>query len=223
MAGKDNLNPTKSPALPFAPVQYDRGYQDTNNNVLRQYFNTLDNVTNSLLNSAGGRFLTFPHIAAQDSTDQYATGDNVATKVRWNTLDSGLAFTLNPNNSATPEFRGVYKIDYSLQVFNTAPQIHEIYVWLRLNGDNIAGTGHVFSVPERHGGVDGSVVVTASETILVSQIDEISLFWATDKAATSGGVTGVYLHAAPAQTTPFVMPSIPSVTGTFTFVSGVVP
>lgn len=34
---------TKAPALPFAPVQYDRGYQDSLNNILRQYFNTLDN------------------------------------------------------------------------------------------------------------------------------------------------------------------------------------
>lgn len=217
------LDPTKAAALPFAPVQYERQYHDTLNNILRQYFNTLDNVTQQLLSSAGGHFLTLPHIAAQDTTDQYATGDNTPTKVLWDTLDSGLAFTLNPNSTATPDYRGVYKVDFTLQVFNTASQIHEVYVWLRQNGTDVVGSGRVFSVPESHGGVAGALVAYSSITFEVTQLDEISLYWATDKAATSGGVTGVYLHASPAQTSPFAMPSIPSAIGSFTFVSGVAP
>ena len=222
MAGKDRLDPTKAPALPFAPVQYERGYTDTTHNILRQYFNTLDNVTTQLLGNAGGRFLSFPHIAAQDTTDQYATGDNIPTKVLWNTLDSGLAFTLNPNSTATPDYRGIYKIDYSLQVYNTASQIHDIYVWLRLNGTDVVGSGSHFSVPQRHGGVDGALVAYSSVTFEVAQLDQISLYWATDKAATSGGVTGLYLHESPARTVPFAMPSIPSALGSIVFVSGIV-
>lgn len=222
MAGKDRLDPTKAPAIPFAPVQYDRGYSDTTHNILRQYFNTLDNTTSQLLANAGGRFLSFPHIAAQDTTDQYATGDNIPTKVLWNTLDSGLAFTLNPNSTATPDHTGIYKIDYSLQVYNTATQIHDIYVWVRLNGTDVVGSASHFSVPNRHGGVDGAIVAYSSVVITVSQIDQISLYWATDLAATSGGVAGVYLHADGAQTVPFARPSIPSALGSFTFVSGVV-
>ena len=35
---------TRSPALPLAPVEYDRQYQDTLNNILRQYFAQLDNA-----------------------------------------------------------------------------------------------------------------------------------------------------------------------------------
>lgn len=222
MAGKDRLDSTKAPALPFAPVQYERGYTDTTHNILRQYFNTLDNVTTQLLGNAGGRFLSFPHIAAQDTTDQYATGDNIPTKVLWNTLDSGLAFTLNPNSTATPDYRGIYKIDYSLQVYNTASQIHDIYVWLRLNGTDVVGSGSHFSVPQRHGGVDGALVAYSSVTFEVAQLDQISLYWATDKAATSGGVTGLYLHESPARTVPFAMPSIPSALGSIVFVSGIV-
>jgi hypothetical protein len=34
---------TKSPALPLAPVEYDRAYADTVHNILRQYFAQLDN------------------------------------------------------------------------------------------------------------------------------------------------------------------------------------
>jgi hypothetical protein len=227
MAGRDKLDVTKAPALPFAPVQYDRSYSDTTHNILRQYFNTLDNVTGQLLSNAGGHFLTFPHIAAQDSTDQYATATNVATKVLWTALDSQLGFTLNPNSTATPTYSGVYKIDYSLQVFNTASQIHELYVWLQVNGVNVPGSTSIFSVPERHGGVDGAMVAYSSVTFLMTGGDEVALYWATNQAATSGGGTGVYLHESPAQTigTPpntASLPSTPSAIGSIVFVSGVV-
>lgn len=222
MAGRDKLDFTKAPALPFAPVQYDRGAVDTTHNILRQYFNTLDNVTGQLLSNGGGRFLSFPHISAQDSTDQYATATDTATKVLWDTLDSGLGFTLNPNSTATPDSTGVYKIDYSLQVFNTDSQIHEAYVWLEVDGVNVPGSGSVFSVPNSHGGVDGALVAYSSVTFTVTGGEDIALYWATNLAATSGGGTGVYLHASPAQVSPFAMPSIPSAMGSIVFVSGVV-
>jgi len=46
------LNRTKSPALPLAPVAYERAYVDSVHNILRQYFNTLDNFIGQLtLNS----------------------------------------------------------------------------------------------------------------------------------------------------------------------------
>lgn len=222
MAGRDKLDFTKAPALPFAPVQYDRGAVDTTHNILRQYFNTLDNVTGQLLSNGGGRFLSFPHISAQDTTDQYATATDTATKVLWDTLDSGLGFTLNPNSTATPDSTGVYKIDYSLQVFNTDSQIHEAYVWLEVDGVNVPGSGSVFSVPNSHGGVDGALVAYSSVTFTVTGGEDIALYWATNLAATSGGGTGVYLHASPAQVSPFAMPSIPSAMGSIVFVSGVV-
>lgn len=222
MAGRDKLDVTKAPALPFAPVQYDRPYIDTTHNILRQYFNTLDNVTGQLLSNAGGHYLTFPHIAAQDTTDQYATADDTPTKVLWNTLDSGLGFTLNVNSTATPEYTGVYKIDYSLQFFNTDSQIHDAYVWLRIDNVDVPGSASIFSIPNRHGGVDGALVGYSSVTFNVTGGEEVALWWATSLAATSGGVNGVYLHHQNAQTSPFALPVVPSAIGSIVFVSGVV-
>jgi hypothetical protein len=42
------LSRTRAPSLPFAPNEYDRTYQDALNNILRQYFNTLDNLIGQL-------------------------------------------------------------------------------------------------------------------------------------------------------------------------------
>lgn len=43
-----SLTTVKSPTMPFAPVQYDRAYQDTVNNILRQYFNQIDALVSQL-------------------------------------------------------------------------------------------------------------------------------------------------------------------------------
>jgi hypothetical protein len=50
------LTRTRAPALPFAPVQYDRVYQDSLNNILRQYFNTLDNFIAQLMANSDAAF-----------------------------------------------------------------------------------------------------------------------------------------------------------------------
>ena len=64
------LVPPKAPNLPIGPVDYEQRYQDQLNNVLRLYFNQLDNVMQSLLNTnTGGRFIQFPYGAFhQDGT-----------------------------------------------------------------------------------------------------------------------------------------------------------
>lgn len=214
------LNRTKAPALPFAPVDYDRAYLDQLNNILRQYFNTLDNFVGQLtIATDGGGLPLMPHIAAQDGTDQYAV-TNTATKVLWSTLDSGFGFTLNIDSTATPTYTGVYKIDYSLQFFNTDSQIHDAFVWLQVDGVDVPGSASIFSVPNRHGSVDGALVAYSSITFSVDAGEDVALYWATNSAATSGGGTGVYMHASPAQTSPFNMPSIPSAIGSIVLVSG---
>jgi hypothetical protein len=222
MAGKEKLDFTKAPALPYAPVQYDRAYQDTSNNILRQYFNSIDNVTGQLLSNGGGRYLSFPHIAAQDTTNQYAV-TNTATKVLWNTLDSGLDFTLNLDSTATATHTGIYKIDYSLQFANNDNALQYVYVWLQVGGVNVVGSGSKFAVPARKSvGSDGYLVAYSSVTFEMTAGQSMALYWATSQAYVVSPLTnGVYMEAYAAQTSPFAMPSIPSAIGSIVFVSGV--
>lgn len=55
---------TKAPLLPFAPVQYDRGYQDSLNNILRQYFVTIDNFAAQFCLSGVYTVATLPGAAS---------------------------------------------------------------------------------------------------------------------------------------------------------------
>jgi len=74
------LTPTKAPALPFAPVEYDRTYQDTLNNILRQYFNTVDNYTGQLILGSVYAFADLPTAAnAGVGARAFVTDSSVST------------------------------------------------------------------------------------------------------------------------------------------------
>jgi hypothetical protein len=176
------------------------------------------------VNGSGGE-LSFPHIAASDSTDQVATGNDTPTVVKWNTLDSGLGWTLNSPGSATAGYSGVYTIRYSLQFVNTANAIHDATVWLKVNSADLANSATAFSVPARKSALVPSYVAGYSEvTFEIESGDEIELYWATDLAGNPTTPTdGVYIYHDDAWTVaggdPYDRPAIPSAIGSITFVS----
>ena len=218
------INPAV-PNLPLGPEQYERRYQDQFTNILRLYFNQLRNALGELFTTNGGRFLSFPHVAASYNDDQYATAANTPTIVKWNTFDSGSGFTLNADNTATAQFSGIYKITYSLQFANTDNAAHDAIVWLRVNGgasaNDVTNSTTIFTVPARKSAGIPSYVCGYSEVVFaLNGGDTVGLWWGTDQAATSGGATGLYILHEPAQTTPMAYPATPSAIGSITFVSG---
>lgn len=214
------LIPSKAPNLPISPVEFTQQYQDQVLNALRLYFNQVDNFSNSIATDTGGKYLRFPYIAAGDSTAQYATGNNTPTIVTWNTLFEGNAFDLNTDSTATAQQSGIYKITYSLQFANTDNTIRDAVVWLRVNGTDVASSSTIFTLPARKSAGVPSYVCGYSEVVFeLNAGDKVGLWWGTDLAATSGGVTGVYIFAQAAQTSPMAYPATPSAIGSITFVS----
>jgi hypothetical protein len=177
---------------------------------------------NASLFTGSGREINFPHIAASDSTDQYATATNTPTIVKWDTLAEAAGFTLNVNNTATATYSGVYKIDYSLQFANTANAAHDVYVWLQVNGNDVAKSTSSFTLPARKSaGVPSFLVAYSSITFNVNAGDDIGLWWATDQAySTTGPVDGVYMEYIPAASAPpYARPAAPSAIGSIVYVS----
>ncbi len=214
------VNP-RAPALPLAEPVYTRDFKNRYSNILRLYFNQLDSLLQGLLGTDGGQYLQNPHIAAQNTEDQYATADNTPTLVLWSVLDSASGFTLDPSGYAKADQGGVYKIDYSLQFANTDNASHDVYVWLQLNGSVVPGSSSRFTIPARKSaGVYGYIVGYSSVTFEIAKDDEIRLWWATEKAYNlTGPVDGVYMEALAAQTLPYVRPANPSAIGSIVFVS----
>jgi len=227
----------QAPALPVPPVEYDQRYHTDLIRILRLYFNQLDSLTPNQANSYradyfyGGEFVgygqnvVFPHIAASDSTDQIATGNNTATQVKFNTLASEYGWTLNPPGSATATYAGVYKVTFRLQFVNTSNAIHYVTFWLEVNNINVDNSTTIFTIPARKSaspGEEGFLAAYSESTFIVNAGDTISLYWATDLAGNpTTPTTGVYMLHDSAQNSPFVRPAIPSASGSITFLSSI--
>lgn len=221
MAIYNRLRGSKAPNLPVGPVEYAQRYQDQFNNVLRLYFNEIDNITGALLGDNPGDLFNFPCIAASDSTDQIATGDNIPTVVAWNTLEVGYGWTLNAPGSATAQYAGIYKITYSLQFANTANAAYDATVWLKVNGVNVANSATNFSLPARKSAGVPSYVCGYSEAAFdMNAGDTVELYWATELAGDpDNAIDGVYIYHDGAQTSPYSRPAIPSAIGSITYLS----
>ena len=216
-----------APALPLPPQNYSVLSATDQIRVLRLYFNLLDQYLNALNDVINGGTTTggisLPHIAASDSTDQVAGGNNTATAVKWNTLTSGYLWELNSPGSATALVAGVYTIRYSLQFINTANAVHFATTWLKINNVDAPNSASKFYIPARKSasaGEEGYLLAYSEATFEVAVGDEIELYWATDLAGNPTTPTnGVYLFHDTAQVSPFARPAIPSAIGSIVWVS----
>lgn len=211
MAGKDKLDFTKAPALPFAPVQYDRPYHDGLNNILRQYFNTVDNLTGQLLGASGGRYLQMPYGSFQSSVTQTTTA-NTPVAFTFDTIDAQNDVSVVSNSRVTVAHPGVYNMQFSAQAQNTDTQDQDVSTWLRINGADLPGSNGLVAVPSKHGSVNGHAIYGWNYVVPLQADDYLELVWAPDS-------TLVTIPAYPAQSSPYVRPATASIIITLTFVS----
>lgn len=214
----NRLLPQSPPRLPSAPIQYDKQFHDMHSDVLRLYFNQLNNAVSTLLGPLGGRFLNNPYGAFQRNTNLLFAAANTAYIIPLDTTDAANGMYFLPGDGIHVEQDGVYNYQFSIQLVNSDSQAHAAYVWLRQNGVDLVGTGSKYDVPSKHGSSDGYLIATCNFYVSMNAGDYIELWFAAN--AVEGAATdGIYLEAYPAQTTPFPRPSIPSVVATLTFVS----
>ena len=182
------INRTKAPALPFAPVEYDRQYADTLNNILRQYFNTLDGFVGSILNTHGTSYLSAPYGAFQDNTTQTLVA-NIPTAMTFDTIDYANGVSVVSNSRITVEHAGLYNIQWSGQFVNTDNAIHDISVWLRKDGAglgvDIPGSRGVISVPARKSasaGDEGKIIAGWNYFVELQADEFVEIWWTTNSA-----------------------------------------
>lgn len=224
MTSKNRIITPAPPNLPLATEEYERRYQDQFTNILRLYFNQLQNAFSELFGPDGGKYIAFPHIAASDNAVQYATAANTPTIVQWSSLDAGTGFKLNSDSTATAQVPGIYKITYSLQFANNDNAAHDAFVWLRIDGssssNDVPNSTTVFTVQPRKSAGTPNYVCGYSEVVFtLREGNTVGLWWGTEQAATSGGATGIYIDYEAAQTSPMAYPAVPSAIGSITFVS----
>jgi len=205
------LLPPKAPNLPIGPVNYAQDYINQLLNVLRLYFNQLDNM-GAILAGQGGAFLNNPYGAFTSFVDQTTTA-NTATLMTLDTTDfsNGVSISSSKITVVNP---GIYNLQFSAQFQNTDNQIQDISIWLKQNGTDIAGSTGLVSIPARKSasaGEEAHQITGWNYYISMNAGDYIEIYWSTTLAS-------VTIQTYAASTGP-VRPSTASVVATLSFVS----
>lgn len=212
---RTKLGRTYAPRLPVPPKDWDEVYQNQLNNALRLYFERLDNIFVSLLDSAGGKFLSFPYGAFSSYSDQPTTA-NTATVMTFDTTDFANSVSVVGTNKIQVTNPGIYNLQWSGQFVNTDSQLQDVSIWLKQgNGagaaTDVAGSTGFISVPNKHGAVNGHSIAGWNYFVSMQADDYVQLWWAPTNAA-------VTLEHLPVQVLPD-RPTTASLIATLSFVS----
>jgi hypothetical protein len=189
-----------APNLPVAPNQYERRYQDQLTNVLRLFFNLVSNSFNA----------PKPHGSFYDTTTQTNPVPGAVNLMKFDSIyDSGeTQFSVNKDtNRVYVAETAVYNIQFSAQLDKTGGGASDVFIWLRLNGNNVAHSATKMVID----GPNNELVAAWNWVITLADGDYIELAWQSPDA-------NVILLAAPASGN---IPQIPSVILTVTWVSNV--
>lgn len=189
-----------APNLPVAPNQYERRYQDQLTNVLRLFFNLVSNSFNA----------PKPHGSFYDTTTQTNPVAGAVNLMKFDSVyNSGeTQFSVNKDtNRVYVAETAVYNIQFSAQLDKTGGGASDVFIWLRLNGNNVAHSATKMVVD----GPNNELVAAWNWVITLADGDYIELAWQSPDA-------NVILLAAPASGN---IPQIPSVILTVTWVSNV--
>ena len=197
------LNRVVAPRLPAATEQYDANYINQLNNVLRLYFNQVDNILGQL------RTLSVPYGAFSSDQDQTATA-NTATLMTLNTTDFSNGVSI-ASSKITVTTAGIYNLQFSTQFQNTDTAFQDVYIWLQQNGVDITGSTGFVSIPNRHAGMDGHTIVGWNYFLSMEANDYVEIYWSVPN-------TAVNIQHIAASGTP-TKPSTQSVVATMSFVS----
>jgi hypothetical protein len=153
----------------------------------------------------------FPYGAFQDTTDQSLATITATGNITLNTTDYSLGTSLVDGYKVKVDYSGLYNVQFSIQFVNADNAIQDIDIWFRKNNSDIAGSNSKFSVPNRHGSVNGHLIAALNFNIELAKDDYVSLAWATSSVL----VTVEHLAA---QTTP-TRPATPSAIVTIQYLS----
>jgi hypothetical protein len=210
----------RAPALPVSPTEYERVQQDQFQNVLRLYFNRLDNYLASLSTAggAGGSQLYFPY-GAFSSTQTQTAASNTATAFTFNTTDFADGFSIVSSSRITPTYAALYNLQFSVQLQSLSTATEDVFVWFRkytastTTLADISTSNSVIGLLARKGAGDPNHGVFGwNYFISLAAGDYVQIMWST----TNGTDVSVPYYAA--GTSP-VKPATPSVIVTMSFVS----
>ena len=206
----NRYRPVVQPRLPAAPTEYNPQFIEQYSNILRLYFNQLDNLTGVLLGESGGRYIRFPYGAFSSNQDQTATA-NTATLMTLNTTDFSNDVSI-ATSKITVVNAGIYNLQFSVQLENSNNAPQDVFIWLKQNGTDIVGsTGKVGMPARKNPGDPSHSIVGWNYFLSMAASDYVEIYWSTTSVDVS-----IQFYAASGSPTK---PATQSVVATMSFVS----
>jgi hypothetical protein len=140
--------------------------------------------------------------AWHSTATQTAAAANTAYAMTVDTTDYTNGCSVASSSRFTAASAGLYNVQFSAQFTSTDTSIHEVSIWLRKNGTDVAATNSMISVPSRHSGIDGHILPAWNFFIQLSASDYVELMWSTS-------TTNISIEATGTQTSP-TRPATPS-------------
>lgn len=140
------LTLSRPPFLPVAPQDYERRFHDQHSDVLRLYFNQLDNALAAVLGRNGGQFVDCPNGVFFNTAEQTFAVINTAYPVVFNQTYLNNAVSLTDSSQITASIGGVYNIQYSGQFVTSSASAKTAYVWIRRNGTDIGYSTRAYTL-----------------------------------------------------------------------------
>ena len=115
--------------------------------------------------------------AWSDAADQ--TGSTTAgTAMTYDTQDVSDSVTLVDNSKITVPNTGIYDLQFSAQFRNTDNTQHEVVVWIKVNGSDLANSATRVTVPSRKSASIYGYMVAAWNIFLdLNSTDYVEIFW----------------------------------------------
>jgi hypothetical protein len=154
-----------------------------------------------------------PYGAFQDSTDQTAANTTTAYPITFNTTDFSNGVTLSNSSRLNVKNAGLYNLQFSIQLKNTTNDSHDVDIWFRKNGTNIANSNSRFHPPARKSSGDPSHIIAALNFFIdMAANDYVEIVWRTADV-------GVSIEHYGTSTSP-TRPAVPSVIATMNLIGG---
>lgn len=141
------LDSPAAPALALAPMEYSAFFQDQYSNILRLYFNRLQNITQNVLGPNGGRYIDCPNGLFFNTADQTFAVTNTAYPVVFNAtyLNNAVALQTGSTSRIEVTIGGIYNFQYSGQVKTSSASDKNLYLWIARNGIDIGYSTHAWT------------------------------------------------------------------------------
>lgn len=187
-----------NPSLPVAPVSYEQRYQDQYSNVMRLYLNQVSNAVNA----------PRPYGSFYSNIDQPNPVSNAVNLMTYNQTVDFFNVSIGAINSRVyVAEEAIYNIQFSAQLDKSGGSASAVYIWLRLNGQNVANSATKIVID----GPNSEIVAAWNFVLPLAENDYFELAWQSSD-------TNVFLAEEPALGN---VPEIPSVILTVTWVSNV--